>query len=198
MIENKLVVSQEQKLQVIIHDLLTEGLIVNETFYVAAIIKKLPPIWQDFKNYLKHKCKETSVEDIIIRLSIEEENKAAERRSRGNSTMNRANIVEDDHNSKKRKKAGQKNNQSKKKFKRKCFNYDNISHKSTDCRASKKGKKKDQENMAESKKEVDNLCAMLFECNWVGNPHKWWMNSGATHNVCTNKELFADFTPVIC
>ncbi|PHT55203.1 hypothetical protein CQW23_03689 [Capsicum baccatum] len=109
--------------------------------------------------------------------------------------MNRANIVEDDHNSKKRKKVGQKINQSKKKFKRKYFNCDKIRHKSTDFRALKKGKKKDQANMAESKKEVDNLCAILFECNWVGNPHKWWMDSGATRNVCTNKELFTNFDP---
>ncbi|PHT33743.1 hypothetical protein CQW23_25543 [Capsicum baccatum] len=55
------------------------GLIVNEVFQVAAIIKKLPPIWKDFKNYLKHKRKEMSVEDLIVQLCIEEDNKAAER-----------------------------------------------------------------------------------------------------------------------
>ncbi|PHT29514.1 hypothetical protein CQW23_30884 [Capsicum baccatum] len=44
MIDNKSVVSQVQELQVIIHDLLADGLIVNEAFQVAAIIKKLPPI----------------------------------------------------------------------------------------------------------------------------------------------------------
>ncbi|PHT53366.1 Pleiotropic drug resistance protein 3 [Capsicum baccatum] len=43
------------ELQVIIHDLLAEGLIVNEAFQVAAIIDKLPPMWKDFKNYLKYK-----------------------------------------------------------------------------------------------------------------------------------------------
>ncbi|KAF3685899.1 hypothetical protein FXO37_00155 [Capsicum annuum] len=56
-----------------------------------------------------------SVEDLIIRLRIEEDNKAAERRSRGNSAMSGANIVEDDqNNSKKRKKAGNESNQPKK------------------------------------------------------------------------------------
>ncbi|XP_016565635.2 uncharacterized protein LOC107863941 [Capsicum annuum] len=68
MIESKSVVSQVQELQVIIHDLLAEGLIVNETFQVAAIIEKLPPILKNFKNYLKHKRKEMSVEDLIVKL----------------------------------------------------------------------------------------------------------------------------------
>ncbi|KAF3650165.1 hypothetical protein FXO38_17311 [Capsicum annuum] len=111
---------------------------------VAAIVEKLPPLWKDFKNYLKHKRKEMIVEDLIVRLCIEEDNKAAEKRSKGNSTINGAHIVEEDqNNSKKRKKAEQGSNQPKKKFKEKCFNYGKIGHKSIDCHAPKKGKKKD-------------------------------------------------------
>ena len=136
------------------------------------------------------------VEDLIVRLRIKEDNKAAERRSRGNSAMSGANIVEDDqNNSKKRKKAENESNQPKKKFKGKCFNCGKIGHKSTDCRSLKKGKKKDQANLVESKKEMDDLCAMLSECNLVGNPPEWWMDSGATHHVCANKELFSTFAP---
>ncbi|PHT40588.1 hypothetical protein CQW23_19442 [Capsicum baccatum] len=47
--------------------------------------------------------------------------------------------------------------------------------------------------MIESNKEYDDLCAMFTECNLVGNPREWWMNSGATRYVCTNKELFSSF-----
>ncbi|PHT60556.1 Protein AIG1 [Capsicum baccatum] len=185
--DSKSVVSQVQELQVIIHDLLAE---------VAAIIEKLPPMWKDFKNYLKHKRKEMTVEDLIVRLSIEEDNKAAERRSKGNSTINGAHIVEDDqNNSKKRKKVEQGSHQSKKKFKGKCFNCGKIVHKSMDYRAPKKGKKKDQAIMIKSNKECDYLCAMFSECNLVGNPREWWMDSGATRYVCSNKELFSSFAP---
>ncbi|XP_047263682.1 receptor-like protein 7 [Capsicum annuum] len=49
--------------------------------------------------------------------------------------------------------------------------------------------------MAESKKEMDDLCAMLSECHLLGNPREWWMDFDATHHVCANKELFARFTP---
>ncbi|KAF3647335.1 putative glucan endo-1,3-beta-glucosidase A-like [Capsicum annuum] len=172
------------------------GLIMNEAFQVATIIEKLLPMWKDYKNYLKHKRKEMIVKDLIVRLRIEEDNKAIERRSKGNSTIDRAHIVEDDqNNSKKRKKAEQGSHQPKKKFKGKCFNYGKICHKSTDCRAPKKGKKKDQTNMIEFNKECDDLCAIFSECNLVGNPREWWMDSGATRYVCANKELFSSFAP---
>ena len=65
-------------------------------FQVAAIIEKLPPLWKDFKNYLKHKRKEMTVEDLIVGLRIKEDNKAAEKRSRGNSTISGVNFVEED------------------------------------------------------------------------------------------------------
>ncbi|PHT34013.1 hypothetical protein CQW23_25813 [Capsicum baccatum] len=42
---------------------------------------------------------------------------------------------------------------------------------------------------------MDDLCAMLSECNLVENPREWWMDSGATRHVCANKELFSAFTP---
>ena len=137
---------------------------MNDAFQAAAIVEKLLPLWKDFKNCLKHKCKEMTVEDLIVRLHIKEDNKAAERRSKGNSTINGAHIVENDqNNSKKRKKADQGSNQPKKKFKGKCFNCGKIGHKFTDCRAPKKGKKKDQVNMIESNKECHDLCAMFSE-----------------------------------
>ena len=73
-VDSKTVVSQVQELYVIVHEIHAEGMILSETFQVAAIIEKLPPTWKDFKNYLKHKRKEMSIEDLIIRLCIEEDN----------------------------------------------------------------------------------------------------------------------------
>nr|GEY26529.1 retrotransposon protein, putative, Ty1-copia subclass [Tanacetum cinerariifolium] len=64
-----------QDLQVLIHEIHAEGMTVSETFQVVAIIKKLPPSWVDFKNYLKHKRKEMSVEDLIVRLLLRQKEK---------------------------------------------------------------------------------------------------------------------------
>ena len=80
MVDSKTVVSQVQELQVILHEIHAEGMMLSETFQVAAIIEKLPPAWKDFKNYLKHKRKEMSIEDLVIRLRIEEDNKGSERK----------------------------------------------------------------------------------------------------------------------
>ena len=68
MVDSKTVVSQVQKLQVILHEIHAEGMMLSETFQVTAIIEKLPPTWKDFKNYLKHKRKDMSIEDQVIRL----------------------------------------------------------------------------------------------------------------------------------
>ncbi|XP_070051234.1 uncharacterized protein [Nicotiana tomentosiformis] len=188
MVDNKSVITQVQELQVIIHDLLaegisqintnvesinyivstnkifTEGLVINEAFQVAAMIEKLPPLWKDFKNYLKHKRKEMSLEDLIVR---------------------------------KRKKAyGPKSNPSKKRFNGNYYNYGKAEHRSADCCAPKKHKKKGQANMVEKHEDIYDLCAMLSECNLVGNPKEWWIDSGATRHVCAIREAFATYALV--
>ena len=56
------------------HEIEGEGIFLPETFQVATIVEKLPPAWKDFKNYLKHKRKELKLEDLIVRLRIEEDN----------------------------------------------------------------------------------------------------------------------------
>ena len=95
MSDSKTVGSQVQELQLIFHDLIAEDMVVNEAFQVAAMIEKLPPSWNDFKNYLKHKRKEMKLEDLVIQLKIEEDNKTAEKKSRKSSTIMGVNIVEE-------------------------------------------------------------------------------------------------------
>ena len=61
MVDSKIVVSQVQELQVILHEVHVEGMMLSETFQVVVIIEKLPIAWKDFKNYLKHKRNEMSL-----------------------------------------------------------------------------------------------------------------------------------------
>ena len=75
MVDSKTVVNQVQKLQVIPHEIHAEGIMLSETFQVAAIIEKLHLAWKDIKNYLNHKRREMNIEDLIIRLCIEEDNR---------------------------------------------------------------------------------------------------------------------------
>ncbi|KAK6149322.1 hypothetical protein DH2020_016847 [Rehmannia glutinosa] len=81
MVDTKTVISQIQEIKIILHDLASEGMILNESFQVAAIIEKLPPSWKDFKKYLKHKRKDMGLEDLIVRLRIEEDDRDSEWKS---------------------------------------------------------------------------------------------------------------------
>ena len=68
-------------------------MVLSEDFQVATVIEKLPPESKDFKNYLKHKRKEMSIEDLIIRLRIEKDNKRSEKRGLTQAYA-KANMVE--------------------------------------------------------------------------------------------------------
>ena len=74
------------------------------------MIEKLPPSWNNIKNYLKHKRKEMKLEDLLIRLKIEEDNRNAEKKSCKISIIIGVNFVEEAFTKdKKRKKSnGQK------------------------------------------------------------------------------------------
>ncbi|XP_070026052.1 uncharacterized protein [Nicotiana sylvestris] len=96
-------------------------------------------------------------------------------------------------NKKRKKASGPKYNPSKKRFNRNCYNCGKTGHKSTECRARKKNKKRGQENMVEKHDDVDDLCAMLSKCNLVGNPKEWWIDSGATRHVCAVREAFSTY-----
>ncbi|KAH1129673.1 hypothetical protein J1N35_001051 [Gossypium stocksii] len=89
-------VNQVQELQLIIHGILVEGMVISESFQVVAIIKKLSPAWNDFKNYLKQKMKEMLVEDLIVRLRIEEENRGTSKNLNKATNVNsdKTNVVE--------------------------------------------------------------------------------------------------------
>ncbi|XP_009764095.2 uncharacterized protein [Nicotiana sylvestris] len=79
---------------------------------------QLPPLRKDFKNYLKHKRKEMTLEDLIVHLRIEEDNKAAEKKYCDNSIIMGTNIIEEasTSNRKRKKLSGPKNYSSKKRL----------------------------------------------------------------------------------
>ena len=194
MVDSKTVISQVQEFQIILHEIHDEGMIMSESIQVAAIIEKLPPAWKDFKNYLKHKRKEMTIEDLIVRLRIEEDN-----RGKGNSTLSseKANVVEHGQafkskpkSSHKGAKLGPKGGVSKKqKFLGKCFNCGKPGHKGADCRLPKRDKRRET-HMVDSFADI-NLSAVISEVNMMGsNPREWWLDTGATRHVCCDKSMF--------
>jgi hypothetical protein len=59
----------------------------------SGIIEKLSSYWKDFNNYLKYKCKEMGIEDLISRLKIEDNNKLSKKRANSFGAL-KANVME--------------------------------------------------------------------------------------------------------
>ncbi|GJY82252.1 pol polyprotein [Tanacetum coccineum] len=219
MVDSKNVISQVQDLQVLLHDIHAEGMTLSETFQVAAIIEKLPPSWVEFKNYLKHKRKEMSVEDLVVRLRIEEDNKLAQKDTYTPDSA-KANMVEhagssSRFNSKGNKKDKKKNDKKgkgkseylapkagivKQKFQGTCYNCDQPGHRAANCKMPKRVNPR-QANMVDENMDmiamVSDVCAMISEVNLVGtNNRSWWIDTGATRHVYADKSMFHSFRAV--
>ncbi|XP_074347103.1 uncharacterized protein LOC141685927 [Apium graveolens] len=185
---------------VIIHKIHAERMITSESFQVAAVIEKLPPAWKMFKNYLKHKRKEMTMEDLILRLHIEEDNRGSEKNI--NVAIEKTNMVEHVESSKPKKttsgkggKLAPKGGISKSKFQEKFYNCDIVGHKSSDCKKPKKANKKKKANMLDhiSKDMGDiDLCVTISEVNMVGsNPLEWWIDTGAPRHIFSDKAILS-------
>ncbi|KAL0321308.1 UNVERIFIED_CONTAM: Retrovirus-related Pol polyprotein from transposon TNT 1-94 [Sesamum radiatum] len=198
MVDSKTVMNQVQEFQMILHDLHAEGMTLSESFQVAAMIEKLPPLWKDFKNYLKHKRKEMGLEDLIVRLRIEEDNRLSEMKSGRLQIEAKANLMEQNETSHKRKRVDYKPKKGKaKKIKGNCYNCGKPNHMAKDCRLPKKN----QAHVSEVRSvPIDlgelNLSAVVFEANLVDNPREWWIDTGATRHICSDKEMFSTYTPI--
>ena len=172
-------------------------MMLSETFQVAAIIEKLPPTWKDFKSYLKHKCKEMNIEGMVVKHRIEEDTRNVEKKKV--ISVAKANVVEHGPKNEINKKLGSKGGISKKqtKFQGKCFNCDRIGYKASDCILPKKKREANVvENITQHISDI-NLSAVVLEVNLVGsNPREWWIDTGATIHVCSDRGLFTSFEAI--
>ena len=157
-------------------------MVLGESFQVETVFEKLPPAWKDFKNYLKHKRNEMSMEDPVVRLRIEENNKRSDKKGVHTLTEVKANFLELGQVNKTKKKnkgkgsnLGPKRRVSKQqKFLGKCIIYGKQGHKSSDCRLPKRNKPKEVNVVDDISKDVSNidLTTVISKANLVGSNSK--------------------------
>ena len=82
MTDGKSVEVQSHELQKIAHEIVSEGMNLDEQFQVAVIIDKPPSNWKEFKNSLRYKTKEFSLKSLIALLRIEEEARRQDQREK--------------------------------------------------------------------------------------------------------------------
>ncbi|XP_075669814.1 uncharacterized protein LOC142639538 [Castanea sativa] len=74
MSDDKPIMEQVHEYQNIVLEILAEGMVIDDAFQATALIEKLPPSWKEYRNYLKHKKRDMSLEDLIVHIRIEESN----------------------------------------------------------------------------------------------------------------------------
>nr|GEU47561.1 retrotransposon protein, putative, Ty1-copia subclass [Tanacetum cinerariifolium] len=161
------------------------------------VISQVQDLQVDFKNYLKHKRKEMSVEDLVVRLRIEEDNRLALKDTYTPDSA-KANMIEHAgsslrSNPKGKGKDKRKNDKKskwkseylapkdgivKQKFQGTCYNCDQSGHRAVNCKMSKRVNPR-HANMVNN--DV-NMIAMVSDVA-VNNGQKLYMGNSATADI---------------
>ncbi|XP_024963178.1 uncharacterized protein LOC112503353 [Cynara cardunculus var. scolymus] len=176
MSDAKSIVKQVEELQVLVHELDTEGVGINPNFLVGSIIEKLPHSWRDFKLYLKHLTEDMSFGQLVLKLRVEDDNRKSEKTD-GSSIDPNANFV-----------GGNSSKPKFQKFKHKARDY----RLKRDHHGSGRAGCSNQANMEDSETRF----VGVVEANFMKNEVDWWLDTGATRHICNSKDLFSSYVKI--
>ena len=75
MVDNKPITNQIHDYHRLVDNLKNEGIILPARFLAGCLIEKLPESWNDYIKTAKHKKKHMSLEDVIVHIKIEKQNR---------------------------------------------------------------------------------------------------------------------------
>ena len=221
MVDNKPIMEQVHEYENLVADILSEGMQMCAVLQANFLIEKLPDSWSSYRNHLKHKKKDLTLEELVSHMNIEEANRLKDKpKAPPAENSVRANLAESvavaDRFKKGESSSGPKKdkkgptrptNQNFKKqgkpvdkSKQGCYVCGKPGHRAYQCYNRKddhKGPPKPNGGQPQQQANVaetgDNLTAMITEANFVGNKVEWLIDTGATKHFCADRELFAEF-----
>ncbi|XP_071940012.1 uncharacterized protein [Coffea arabica] len=96
MTDDKEMKIQITEYQMLLEDLKNEDINLPEKFAASMLIEKLPESWADYKNNLKHKEKNYTMDELVKHILIEDSNKRELRATKAKETAFKANLVQGD------------------------------------------------------------------------------------------------------
>ena len=75
-------------------DVLNEEMKICETFQAYVLLEKFPPCWSNYRNQLKHKKKNLTLQELISHMRTEEANRLKDKMEELYLNSSKANLVE--------------------------------------------------------------------------------------------------------
>ncbi|KAJ1389134.1 gag-polypeptide of LTR copia-type [Sesbania bispinosa] len=116
MVDDKPIMEQVHEYENLVADVLNEGMKMCEILQANVLLEKFPPSWNEFRNHLKHKKKDFTLQELISYMRTEEANRLKDKYHSIPSNLSNVNLVESVGNSvreKFKRTAGKKNLQHK-------------------------------------------------------------------------------------
>ncbi|XP_074266816.1 uncharacterized protein LOC141590104 [Silene latifolia] len=215
MVDGKPIMEQVHIYENLCADVVNEGMKLDEIYLANVLLEKFHPSWNEYKNHLKHKKKDLSLQELIGHMRTEEYNRLNDQLVQLSLTTTKANRVEtvrssngDKLKGKGKAKAGQgqaKGQNAKKSSQGKftkpttkiqkpkqnllCYICGKPGHKAYQCPQ----KKVDEANLPD---KDDIIAVVVVEANLVANASDWILDTGASRHLCANKEILVEFEDV--
>ncbi|KAL0290771.1 UNVERIFIED_CONTAM: Retrovirus-related Pol polyprotein from transposon TNT 1-94 [Sesamum angustifolium] len=164
-VDGKSIMDQVHEYENLVANVLSEDMKMCEILQANVLLEKFPPSWNDYRNHLKHKKRDLTLQELISPMRTEEANRLKDKEISNSSFSIKANFVEPSESSKDRFQ------HKGKKFKK---NVQQKSHKENDGKIQKNK-------------------SVVVEAKLVENKVDWILDTGASKHFFANKDLFQEF-----
>ncbi|KAL0462670.1 UNVERIFIED_CONTAM: hypothetical protein Slati_0154600 [Sesamum latifolium] len=212
MMDDKPIMNQVHEYENLVADVLNEGMQMCEILQANFLLDKFPPSWSEYRNRLKHKKRDLTLQELISHMRTEEANREKDKLNYISTLSVKANLVEcigsKDRFQNKGKKFQKGGHQKSlkgadgkiQKPKQLCYYCGKLGHKAYWYYQGKdqqktKNKPFPQVHLTESEEVI---AAVVVEANLGENKADWILDTGASKHLCSNKNSSKNSTSRQC